>query len=71
MPPRASAEVDWQTIFLALGLVLILEGAGYAAFPGQMRRMMGYLMQTGDETLRMIGLAAVFVGLAVIWFIPG
>lgn len=71
MPPRASAEVPWQTIFLALGLVLILEGVGYAAFPGQMRRMMGYLMQTGDETLRMIGLAAVFVGLAVIWFIPG
>lgn len=71
MPPRASAEVDWQTLFLALALVFILEGVGYAAFPGQMRRMMGHLIQTRDETLRVIGFVAVLMGLVVIWFILG
>lgn len=71
MPPRASAKVDWQTIFLAIGLVFILEGVGYAAFPGQMRRVMGRLMETGDETLRVIGFIAVLMGLVVIWFISG
>ncbi len=71
MPPRASAKVDWQTIFLAIGLVFILEGVGYAAFPGQMRRVMGRLMETGDETLRVIGFVAVLMGLVVIWFISG
>ncbi len=63
--------MDWQTLFLAIGLIFILEGVGYAAFPGHMRRMMGQLLETGDETLRVIGFVAVFVGLVVIWFILG
>jgi len=61
--------VDWQTLLLALGLVFILEGVGYAAFPAQMKRFMRQLTETPIEKLRVIGFVAILVGLVVFWFV--
>lgn len=51
----------------ALGLVLIIEGLVYAASPARLKAMMARLEEIPDETLRMGGLIAVAVGVAIVW----
>jgi uncharacterized protein len=51
----------------ALGLVMVIEGVLYALFPGHARAMMEMVRATPEETLRMIGLAAMAAGVAVVW----
>lgn len=51
----------------ALGLVLIIEGLVYAAAPARFKAMMARLEEIPDETLRMGGLIAVALGVAIVW----
>jgi uncharacterized protein len=51
----------------ALGLVLIIEGLVYAAAPARLKAMMARLEEIPDETLRMGGLIAVALGVAIVW----
>jgi len=49
--------------FLTLiGLVLIIEGLPYAAFPEAMKRWLGQLQELPPATLRVFGLAALGLG---------
>lgn len=56
---------------VALGLVLVIEGALYALFPSGMQRMMAQMQDMAPSTLRLIGLAGAIFGLAVVWFVRG
>lgn len=60
-----------EVIFLAIGMVFILEGLGYALAPRLMRKAMMQLWDLPDGKLRTMGFVAIFVGLVVIWFIQG
>ena len=52
----------------AVGLVLAIEGVLYALSPGFARRaLLELLSATPEETLRLIGLAAMAAGVAVVW----
>jgi uncharacterized protein len=51
----------------AVGLVLIIEGLVYAAAPARLKAMMARLEEIPDETLRMGGLIAVALGVAIVW----
>ena len=51
----------------AFGLVLIIEGLVYAAAPARFKAIMARLEQVSDETLRMGGLIAVALGVAIVW----
>ena len=51
----------------AVGLVLIIEGLVYAAAPGRFKAAMARLEQVPDETLRMAGVVAVALGVAIVW----
>ena len=51
----------------AVGLVFIIEGLVYAAAPDRFKAVMARLEQVPDETLRMGGLIAVAVGVAIVW----
>ena len=51
----------------ALGLVLIIEGLVYAAAPARFKAMMARLDEIPDETLRIGGLIAVALGVAIVW----
>ncbi len=51
----------------ALGLVLIIEGLVYAAAPARFKAMMARLEEIPDETLRIGGLIAVALGVAIVW----
>ena len=56
---------------VAIGLLLVIEGTLYAAFPGGLKRMMTMVQDIPDQSLRSGGLAAIAVGVAVVWLIRG
>ena len=53
----------------ALGLVLVLEGLIWAAFPNGMRKAIAQAQNSSPAVLRAIGLGAAVVGLLVIWLV--
>jgi len=53
-------------LFLCLiGLVLIIEGLPYFAFPDKMKRWMRIVQEIPDSHLRGMGFAAMFLGLVM------
>ena len=56
-------------LFVALALVLVIEGLLYAAFPSQMRSLVERMAQFTDTKLRGTGLLTAAVGVAFIWII--
>jgi hypothetical protein len=50
-----------------LGLALIIEGIPYFAFPGKMKSWMEQIQKMPDRVLRMFGLAAMTIGLMLIY----
>jgi uncharacterized protein len=58
-------------LLVALGLVLVIEGILYAAFPGGMKSAMAQVFTLPDQVLRVAGLLAAVVGLFVVWLARG
>jgi uncharacterized protein YjeT (DUF2065 family) len=55
----------------ALGLVFVIEGLVFAAFPAQAKRAMASVLATPDFPLRVIGIGSAVVGLIVVWLERG
>ena len=53
----------------ALGLVFVIEGLIFAAFPGHAKKAMLSVLETPDASLRGLGIVAAIVGLAVVWLV--
>jgi uncharacterized protein YjeT (DUF2065 family) len=53
----------------ALGLVFMIEGLLFAAFPGASRRAMESAATTPETHLRRIGIVSAVVGLALVWIV--
>jgi len=58
-----------KDLWVALGLVLVLEGAAYALFPRQMVEMMKRLPEIPVAILRVIGLLGISIGWLIVWFV--
>lgn len=59
-----------MTDFLAaLGLVFMIEGLVFAAFPAQSKRAMQSVLETPDASLRVIGVGSALVGLILVWLV--
>lgn len=58
-------------LLVALGLVLVIEGLIYAAFPGALKRMMAVALEMPDANLRTGGVFAVALGVFVVWLVRG
>lgn len=56
-----------ETAFLALGLVLIVEGLVYALAPSLLEQLLEALRTLPVETRRMVGLAAIAFGVVMVW----
>jgi hypothetical protein len=56
---------------VALGLVFVIEGLVFAAFPGSAKRAMATVMETPDLPLRLIGIGSAILGLIVVWLTRG
>ncbi|MBO5491580.1 MAG: DUF2065 domain-containing protein [Desulfovibrio sp.] len=59
-------QFDTELFLRALGLAIVLEGLCWALFPGGMRRALEQLLPMPEQRLRLVGAAALGVGLAVI-----
>jgi uncharacterized protein YjeT (DUF2065 family) len=55
----------------ALGLVLVLEGLIYGAFPAFAKRLAAEVLAIPESALRIGGIAAMAVGVVVVWLIRG
>lgn len=58
-----------DAIWIALALLLVLEGLMPAINPAGWRRMFEQIMRLNDQQIRMIGLASMVVGLIVLWLL--
>ena len=55
----------------AIGLVLVIEGLMLAVAPGMPKRLVAALSQMAEPRLRLLGLMALAVGVAVVWLARG
>lgn len=58
-------------LVVALGLVLVIEGLVYAAFPSGMKQAIAQALLLPEGVLRMAGLIAASIGLLIVWFVRG
>jgi hypothetical protein len=63
----AAADGAMTDFFTAIGLILVIEGALYALFPQGMKRIVLQVVHQPASTLRAAGLAAAFLGFAIVW----
>ena len=56
------------TVILAIGLVLCVEGLVFALAPLRMEQILEALREITPEQRRLIGLVALALGVAMIWF---
>jgi uncharacterized protein YjeT (DUF2065 family) len=55
----------------ALGLVFVIEGLIFAAFPAHAKRAVESVLTTPEASLRVIGLGSAVGGLVLVWLIRG
>lgn len=55
----------------AIGLVLVVEGLIYGGFPGLAKRLAAEVMSMPENTLRVAGLAAIAIGVGIVWMVRG
>ncbi|MGB6120183.1 MAG: DUF2065 domain-containing protein [Mesorhizobium sp.] len=60
-----------QDFLVAIGLVLVIEGVLYGGFPSLARRMAAQATETPENGLRMAGLAALCIGVFIVWLVRG
>ena len=61
--------LDSDTLWTALGLVLVIEGLMPFASPAGWRRMFMQVLQLEDGQIRIFGLCAILMGLGLLWFL--
>ncbi len=54
-----------KLLFCLIGLLLLVEGIPYFAFPDKMKRWMSKIQETPDGQLRIMGFAAMCTGLVI------
>ena len=60
-----------STLFLALGLVLAVEGLVLALAPRRIEDALRMIASLGIDQRRMIGLGALALGVAIVWLARG
>jgi uncharacterized protein YjeT (DUF2065 family) len=56
-----------RTFFCLLGLLLIVEGLPYFAFPDRMKHWMSMIQGMEDAHLRVAGFVAMAIGLVIVY----
>ena len=60
-----------EDFLAAVGLVFVIEGLVFAAFPGPAKRAIESVLETPDASLRAIGIGSAAVGLVLVWLVRG
>jgi uncharacterized protein YjeT (DUF2065 family) len=61
--------MDGGTVWLALALVLVIEGLLPLLFPAQWRQMFLQMLQLNNGQLRFFGMCSISVGVFLIWYL--
>lgn len=61
--------MEWQDLFVAIALVLVIEGLIPFASPGRYRRLVEALESISPRQLRVGGLILMIVGLALLYLV--
>ena len=61
--------MDWNALWTALALVLVLEGLFPFMSPGGWKRTFARLLDLQDGQLRFFGLCSMLLGLALFWML--
>lgn len=56
---------------VAIGLVLVIEGILYAAFPGFLKKALEMLAGMPESQTRMVGLTLALAGITIVWLVRG
>lgn len=59
----------WQDLWVALALLLVVEGIMPFIKPGRWRQMMTMIAQQPDQALRMMGLTSMLIGAGLLYVI--
>jgi uncharacterized protein YjeT (DUF2065 family) len=56
---------------VAIGLVFVIEGLIFAAFPLSAKKAVVAVLDTPDSTLRIVGIASAVFGVVLVWLMRG
>ena len=56
---------------VAIGLVLVIEGLFFAAFPGAAKRLAATALDSPETSLRIAGIVSAVLGVILIWLVRG
>ena len=59
--------MDWHDLLNAFALLLIFEGLLPFASPGSIKKLYKTMTETPESSLRMMGLASIVAGLALLY----
>lgn len=57
-----------KELLIGFGVLCVIEGLTFAAFPQAMRRAMEAALEHSENLLRITGLSVAVAGLLLIWF---
>jgi hypothetical protein len=63
--------MDWNDLWAACALYLVLEGLVPFANPGGMKRALAQLSQLDERVLRAVGLLSMVAGALLLYFVRG
>jgi uncharacterized protein YjeT (DUF2065 family) len=56
---------------IAIGLVFVIEGLLFAAFPSAAKRLAATAIESPETSLRVAGIISAVIGLVLIWVVRG
>ncbi len=62
-------ENHWQILLCAAALMLVFEGVIPFLYPNKWRTLVAALAQINDRQLRMMGLASMLLGVALLYMV--
>ncbi len=60
-----------ELLILLIGMVMIVEGIPYFAFPEKMKRILAEIQKMEPERLRIMGLISISIGLLICYLVRG
>ena len=61
-------NVNFKLFLCVVGMVLVLEGLPYFAFPEKIKTLYVKIQEISDTNMRMLGFLAMVIGLLLVFF---
>lgn len=58
-------------LIVGLGLLLVLEGVLYGGLPHLAKRLAAEVLTMPEQTLRVVGIASLVIGVGLVWLVRG